>query len=90
MPTYSFKNDTTGEEFTELMSMSEREAFLSDNPQYRQLPPTQMNIIAGHGGIRTEMVGKKTFHALRKLIPHLSLPVFMVISLVKKPKLARQ
>ena len=42
MPTYSFVNENTKEEFSELMSMSEREAFLSDNPNIRQLPPTQM------------------------------------------------
>ena len=28
MPTYSFRNNDTGEEFTELMSISEREKFL--------------------------------------------------------------
>jgi len=69
MPTYSFKNDTTGEEFTELMSMSEREAFLSDNPQYRQLPPTQMNIIAGQGGIRTDNGWKENLSRIAEAHP---------------------
>jgi hypothetical protein len=50
MPTYSFINEKTKEEFTELMSMVEREALLSDNPHIRQLPPTQVNIVAGTSG----------------------------------------
>lgn len=32
MPTYSFLNNETGEEFDEFMSISQREKFLSDNP----------------------------------------------------------
>lgn len=47
MPTYSFIDEKTGDVFEEYMSMSDREAFLSDNPHIRQLPPTQMNIVAG-------------------------------------------
>ena len=47
MPTYSFINEKTKEEFTEFMSMAEREAFLSDNPHIRQLPSKQMNIVSG-------------------------------------------
>ena len=38
MPTYNFKNTETGEEFEELMSMSEREKFLEDNKHIQQLP----------------------------------------------------
>ena len=38
MPTYSFRNNDTGEEFEELMSMSEREKFLEQNPHIHQLP----------------------------------------------------
>ncbi len=38
MPTYSFKNNDTGEEFSEFMSMSEREKYLADNPHIHQLP----------------------------------------------------
>ena len=32
MPTYTFKNNTTGLEFDEFMGMSERETYLKDNP----------------------------------------------------------
>jgi len=36
MPSYSFKNLNTGEEWTDIMSNSEREEFLSKNPQVQQ------------------------------------------------------
>lgn len=45
MPTYNFVDDNTGVEFKEMMSISEREAFLADNPNIRQLPPDRLNIL---------------------------------------------
>lgn len=36
MPTYSFKNTETGEEFTEVMKMAEREQYLKDNTHIKQ------------------------------------------------------
>ena len=50
MPTYDFINEDTGETFEALFSFAEREEFLSDNPNIRQLPPTQMNIVSGVSG----------------------------------------
>ena len=38
MPTYIFKNNDTGEEFEQILSMSEREKFLEQNPHIHQLP----------------------------------------------------
>lgn len=38
MPTYGFRNNDTGEEYTEFMSMAEREKYLADNPHITQLP----------------------------------------------------
>ena len=38
MPTYSFKNNNTGEEFDEFMGMSEKDKYLKDNPHISQLP----------------------------------------------------
>jgi len=46
MPTYDFEDTRTGEKFTEVMSMSDREKYLTDNPHIRQLI-TRMNMIAG-------------------------------------------
>lgn len=39
MPTYTFKHKETEEEFTTICSMSERETFLNENPDYIQVPP---------------------------------------------------
>lgn len=36
MPTYTFVNTETGEQFTEIMSMQEREEFLRANPAIQQ------------------------------------------------------
>jgi len=47
MPTYSFVDETTNETFEEMMSISDKEAFLSDHPHIRQLPPSRVNIISG-------------------------------------------
>ena len=38
MPTYKFKNNKTGEEFEEYMSMSKRESYLTENPDLVQMP----------------------------------------------------
>ena len=56
MPTYSFVDDTTDETFEEMMSISDKEAFLSDNPNIRQLPPSRVNIISGQSytGIKND------------------------------------
>lgn len=39
MPTYTFRNKKTDEEFTTIYSMAEREQFLEENPDYIQVPP---------------------------------------------------
>lgn len=36
MPTYTFRNNETEEEFTTIMSLSEREEFLENNPHIKQ------------------------------------------------------
>ena len=38
MPTYGFKNMTTGEEYDEFMSMGERENYLKTHPTIAQVP----------------------------------------------------
>jgi len=37
MPTYTFLNNETGEEWTEMMSISEKEKFLSENNKISQV-----------------------------------------------------
>ena len=48
MPSYSFKNTETGEEWEELLTISEREKFLEQNPHVQQLP-SMVSIVGGHG-----------------------------------------
>ena len=37
MPTYRFLNENNGEEFDEFMSMSEKDKYLEDNSNFRQV-----------------------------------------------------
>ena len=48
MPSYSFKDTKTGEEWEELLTISEREKFLEQNPHVQQLP-SMVSIVGGHG-----------------------------------------
>jgi hypothetical protein len=38
MPTYNFLDNATGREWTDLMSISDMEKMLADNPTYQQVP----------------------------------------------------
>ena len=48
MPSYSFRNTETGEEFDDILTISEREKFLEQNPHIEQLP-SMVSIVGGHG-----------------------------------------
>jgi len=37
MPTYDFRNTETGEEFTKVMKIAEKEQYMSENPQIQQV-----------------------------------------------------
>ena len=37
MPTYRFVDENTGEEFDEFMSISAKDVYLKDNPNFRQV-----------------------------------------------------
>ena len=47
MPTYSFKDNNTGEEFDEFMGMSEKDQYLEDNPHISQVP-TMFSFVGDH------------------------------------------
>lgn len=47
MPTYSFLNNKTGEEFTEFMSISELDNFLKENPDIVQLVNGAPMLVSG-------------------------------------------
>ena len=46
MPTYVFKDKLTGDQFEKFLSISEKEQFLKDNPDYKSIL-TAPNIISG-------------------------------------------
>lgn len=48
MPTYTFRNEETGEQWDEFMSISASEELLENNPHFKKVP-VRMNIIGGHG-----------------------------------------
>ena len=47
MPTYTFRNKETGEEKTEVMSMSARDRYLEENPHIEQLIVSAAGFIPG-------------------------------------------
>ena len=53
MPIYVFKNTKTNKTYVKFISMSEREQYLNDNPEVKQVP-TVPNIVGGVGGVRTD------------------------------------
>ena len=53
MPSYSFKNNETGEEWEEFFSISGREEFLEQNPHITQLP-SMLSIVSDTGGIKND------------------------------------
>ena len=53
MPTYDFINKKTGKEYSEFMSISEKETYLEQNPHIQQ-KVSSINIISGTGGIKND------------------------------------
>ena len=53
MPSYSFKNNETGEEWEEFFSISGREEFLEQNPHITQLP-SMVSIVSDTGCIKND------------------------------------
>lgn len=47
MPTYTFKNKDTGEEFTSVLTLSERQDFLEANPHIIQLITKPSGFVSG-------------------------------------------
>jgi len=45
MPTYEFQDTNTGEVFEKILKISEREAFLEDNPHLKQIISSGQTVI---------------------------------------------
>jgi len=77
MPTYSFRNKETLEEFDKVMKMSEREPYLEENPQieqiHRKFPGTVDPMNAGLGkakpdaGFRDVLKNIKSHHKINNI-----------------------
>ena len=50
MPTYDFINKKTGKEYSEFMSISEKETYLEQNPHIKQAIKS-LNIVGGVSGL---------------------------------------
>lgn len=68
MPTYTFEDTKTGKVWDEMISISERELFLKDNPHIKQKPAAAA-IIAGVGGIRTDSGWKENISRIAEAHP---------------------
>ena len=66
MPTYTFKNKDTGEEFDEIMMISERDQFLKDNPHLIQ-KIVAPRIVAGVMGVGSHRVSDGFKEVLQKV-----------------------
>lgn len=56
MPTYTFENTKTGEEHTDIMTISEMETYLKKNKHIRQVIKS-LNIVGGVQGITHKVDG---------------------------------
>lgn len=52
MPTYHFKNNDTGEEFSEQMMISELDEYVAKNPHLTQIPTAPMIVTSVDSGRR--------------------------------------
>jgi len=73
MPTYTFRNTDTNEEWTELMSIAEREEYLKNNKNVIQLlsavplaDPTRLGLYKPDNGFRDVLRHVKKHHPLSK------------------------
>ena len=65
MPTYAFRNEETGEEYQEFMSISSLDDYLETNPHITQLVNGAPNIVSGRG------LNKKPDDGFRDLLKHI-------------------
>jgi len=67
MPTYTLKNEKTGEVYEETLKISEYETLLAENPHITRVwDVTQLNIISGHGGIKVDDGFKDLLKTIKK------------------------
>ena len=68
MPTYSFRNNDTGEEWEEFFSISGKEEFLKENDHIVQLP-SLVAIVGDVGGIKNDSGWKDNMSRIAEAHP---------------------
>ena len=68
MPTYDFENTKTGKQFTEFMSMSEKDIYLKKNKHISQCL-NQINIVVGVGGMKNDTGWKENMSRIAEAHP---------------------
>ena len=68
MPTYSFRNNDTGEEWDEFFSISGKEEFLKENDHIVQLP-SLVSIVGDVGGIKNDSGWKDNMSRIAEAHP---------------------
>jgi hypothetical protein len=69
MPTYTFKDTTTGEEWDEFLSISAAETMLEENPHIKRVP-VAITIIGGTGDrVKTDSGMKEMFSRIAQANP---------------------
>lgn len=72
MPTYTFEDTTTGEVFDITMKISERDAFVSENPHLTQLITGAPQIVSG-SGIKNDSGWKENLSRIASAHPNSAL-----------------
>jgi len=57
MPTYDFENTKTGEQFEKLISISDKEDYLKENPNVKQIHVSVPGLITGKEGSMLKQAG---------------------------------
>lgn len=75
MPTYNFRDENTGDEWSEMMSMAEREVFLKENPEVVQIPSsiTLVHASMNHRQTRTDSGWKDNLRRISDAHPNSNL-----------------
>jgi hypothetical protein len=65
MPTYNFRNTQTNDEWTDMMSITAKEEFLSANPHIQQVL-TPIALSTSTGGIKTDAGWRDVLKRIKK------------------------
>jgi len=73
LPLYDFLNTETGEQFNELMSFSQREEFLENNPHIKQLILGAPGLVSGTGTFKNDAGWKENLSRIAEAHPNSAL-----------------